>query len=944
MVNAFAGKLLQRGSKIQHQFCVVKQRVIGLCLSALFGFPLSTSAQIVGEPIVHWIGPEVSAGGMLGRCDYATIQEALDDIFDCGIIFPCPLGRNELRLANDYAHSGQVVLNNTVDIVGGYSNCQGAQTGQRQLILADVSPLFVVAPGSGRTSHVLSNLQLSGNVSQSSQGGVIRVDQGQATLTLHNSEVTQGNAIAGGGIYLAGDGNHLELVASEVSSNQAIEGGGIFCTNSGTIAFQSGRIEDNVAALSGGGIHLQAQCRLTGKAPGEDRQILRNRVTDLQRGQGAGIYALFSRVELGALLSRTRIEENIIETHRLIGSQDGFKVYQLHDYDAFGDNRGGGVHLEFSDGVFYNTWFRGNEAADGGGLSVVGNGNVLVDRTSGPCDVSDTGNSPDCSLFEFNRARGGTDGDGDEGGDGAAVFAQTLGDLSNVDVVRTTIRSNLASCFEGTPPGFTGECNLDQFTNRITSTNIIQGIDLLGGVLLYDNDIGDDEDCRPFPLSNLCFKEGHYVAATDLVVDSTITDNSDADGVYWGFGPIDSERTRPRIPISLVNSIVYDFEADQAGENFRLSSCNVSNFADELDEEADELLLSSANVDPLFRSAQLADYRLRVPESPAIDRCDDADGLASLSYDIVGNPRPLNVGGLSNGPGERDAGAFEAIPDNFINATTDLAIEVRSALPKQTRIGDPHEFSITVNNVGRNAVDGLDVRLDFASAGATLISLIGALGFEANGDPVEVWDCDVPTASCDYRLPTLTVAGQTTPITAVFEFGIEGLRQVSAEVVNGDGSQTDLVAANNVDSDQVVVGPGADLRVVVANESGNEVAIGQQHKFAVTVINNGPENADQLQVGLDAGANGTIVSFLAPNWRCDTATATCTFDNPIFPASTSAALVAFITYAAPGTASPSAAVFATTPADPQPGDNFDSAEVTVLADGLFSDGFEAPDP
>ncbi len=91
------------------------QRTLGLITALLLTAP--SWAQVVVPPIVHWIGPDVV--GEDATCDYATIQEALDDIFDCGI-FACPSGRNELRLSADYVHSGQVVVSDSFDIQGGY--------------------------------------------------------------------------------------------------------------------------------------------------------------------------------------------------------------------------------------------------------------------------------------------------------------------------------------------------------------------------------------------------------------------------------------------------------------------------------------------------------------------------------------------------------------------------------------------------------------------------------------------------------------------------------------------------------------------------------------------------------------------------------------------------------------------------------------------------------
>jgi hypothetical protein len=495
------------------------------------------------------------------------------------------------------------------------------------------------------------------------------------------------------------------------------------------------------------------------------------------------VYALSSNIELGALFSRTRIEENIVNA-----------LPPLHNYDLPGDNRGGGVHLDSSNANFMNTWFRGNEAADGGAISAVGNSQVLVDRSSGPCFSTDTGNSADCSLFEYNRARGGTRSDGDdEGGDGAVIFlSESLGFEPVAAINRSTWRFNAAGCYEIDPPLFTGECDLDSATG-ISSTSIAQGIFdstqalVLRGNVIYQNDIGDDDDCTVFS----CLKFGHHIARVGLFSENTTYGNLDADRLYSGTG-VSGQGV-------VVNNIISDPASDTMTGSVAVASCNVTNFAEVLNNFASSIPIGNVDLDPQFIDPANEDFRITVPSSPAIDRCDDANDLASLSYDILGTPRPLNISATTNGPGERDVGAFEAKPPGYVNNSIDLESSIESDAPKTAEVFETHQFTASVRNTGRNGTTLFNLAFDFP-AGGTVASLTSAN--DINGNPG--WDCNPSAAECS-ALSNLSPGGTTPPITLNIQFDTPGLKTVSAHVQMLDSTLLELTPDNNIDGDTVTI-------------------------------------------------------------------------------------------------------------------------------------------
>lgn len=920
--------------------------LLGLAVSA------NAAAQLVPGTAV-WVGPEQTSGpNGESPCDYPTIQAAIADAFGGG---EPPF---TINLSQNYGHSGPIRIEQDVAIVGGYQRC-GSTISNPPLIKGLGSPgrgqpLVEVDPGDREIFVTFRNVRLNGSLSRVPRGGVMLVQPGDAQVTLVNSFVSNGRAGRGGGIHLEGGGNLLTLIDTTIENNRADFGGGLSCVSFGVIDFQSGAIQDNLAQRQGGGVVLASGCELRGTQARRNRSILRNRVEDIQFGRGAGIFAIQSLVELGAPLSRTMIRQNVVRTNELL---DGFPTrdesYRLHRYDLPGDNHGGGVAAEGSELSFLNVWFQGNEAADGGAIALVGDGSLYVDRSSATCDVSGS----DCSVFEFNRARGGREGETDEGGDGAAIFAgpsQQGRRPERVAIYRSVIRYNAASCFQAVGNEQTGECNLnfDGLGAEGKSDSSVVRVDAqfaveVKGNLVYGNDVGDDDDCNVA----VCDKEGELMVLTSpneigrpLVSENTFSENRDADAVF-------SERfgTAGRgFEIRLVNNVIDESEVDElvnsgdftGGDRIELASCNVTNFTDEMALSGAAIPIPNVDADPRFINPNLDDepftnFQL-APDSPAIDRCDDGDGLASLTYDLNGDKRAVD---LSDGERERtrDAGAFERRGRGFPR-TADLDIRVRSDLPKTVGLNVPHRFTIDVANLGRTRVGELTARVPVIGGGARIVRIAGAPTLS------EFWDCSPVGVRCTWRSNNgfeLEPGDRTSELYLDVAFAEPGRQTIIFETAVEDETIEELRPENNRDEDVVTVGPGADLKLGLSVLGEAEVEVGDTVRLFARVDNFGPTSTEGVAVrfGLPPGSEMLQLNDDSGDWSCDFDTAQCELAVPIEVLGVRG--FSFdLRLDRPGAATVIAETPPGTAGDPDGTNNVDSADIQVGADLIFADGYE----
>lgn len=580
----------------------------------LMGFAAPALGQIIIPPTVVWVGPE-------DECDFTSIQEWLDQP-PCPFC-PPPLGGLQLRLSDNYQHSGNFEINSSVSIIGGFPACgEPSVLGNRKFLSSTaLGPLITLhGPINNPIRVTLGGLDLVGSNSTSPLGGVLKLEGG-VNLELQNTHVRAGRAIQGGGVAITGDNNRLTITFdSEIRNNHVVQdGGGIWCEDGGVIDFQEGSISANSANTRGGGIGLN-DCVLTGLALNKTRRVTDNQVTRNavpsdpdEPGLGGGIYVrgANARVELGGILTRTRIENNAVD-HKTGDPPDLMHV------------SGGGLHAEESARVILrNVEFFDNQAPHGGGLSV-NDAMVDIDRTSGPCLAS---RDSECSAFIGNKASNFEEAALNLHGTGAAILAAGAKPLT---VRRSTFREN-----ESFPAhGLAGP-----FGSLIETTGDFNGRIVFAQNLAFINDLDGSTGNYYFHLRTLGTAGVRFLQNTVAFNESV--------AALLRFGE--------DAPFEAVGNILW--EPDTGKMSFQdvpaaLSACNVL-------EKSLPAAVNQSNTteDPGFVDFSTADFHL-APGSPAVNRCDDRDGRLTAGFDIEGRARPSSNGG---NPllGNYDSGAFE---------------------------------------------------------------------------------------------------------------------------------------------------------------------------------------------------------------------------------------------------------------------------------------------
>lgn len=157
---------------------------------------------------------------------------------------------------------GNVTLSSTIDIdnhsvelVGGFPDCTAASPGPgRSSVTMTADPGFWIHGGTTSRNVTIAGFQII----RSGAGGRIIDAQGPALVWIENTFLSNGAAINGANIRMAGDVIlYLGAGASVYSGDATGNGGGIHCSGGGTILATGGsRIGDNTAAFDGGGVYM----------------------------------------------------------------------------------------------------------------------------------------------------------------------------------------------------------------------------------------------------------------------------------------------------------------------------------------------------------------------------------------------------------------------------------------------------------------------------------------------------------------------------------------------------------------------------------------------------------------------------------------------------------------------------------------------------------------
>ena len=374
---------------------------------------LSPCAGILVMLILAASAPGVSAAtftvGADVACDYSDLNIAL-----LATIINGP-GPDLIRVATNQTYAGEFLIDNqSVSIVGGYSNCSDTTATGRTVISRafDERAFRISGTTNGVRTIELVNLDIRFDGAISAvldYGGTIHITGGHLVY-LQNTNVDGGTAARGGGIWV--DNSILILIdgSSVVFNHATIEGGGIACTgSSATVALTSATIANNNADF-GGGLHLSDGCTLNDFSGGGLEGVILN-TADVN---GGGIWAGGgAKVNLiGASAHPALVNDN--------DAQRGAGIFVTGTGTLLGITDS---HVTANDATLF-----------GGGIFAESSAQATMERTLG----ADCHDPDDCSKLGSNTAAGSSGG--------AALYIDSG---ANVKIRQTKITGNVATDFLG---------------------------------------------------------------------------------------------------------------------------------------------------------------------------------------------------------------------------------------------------------------------------------------------------------------------------------------------------------------------------------------------------------------------------------------------------------------------------------------------------------------
>ncbi len=578
-------------------------RLRGIWVVLIAAGLLLPSLNAHAEPNVIRVGH-----GLDPACDY-------DDIH--GAMIAAALDGNsttEIRLAmnNSYFDTATNISDQSVDLIGGYSDCSDDDPGTAQTILygvAGTGPPIIVAENGTSTRHqvLLKNLILRESTSGADGGGVMLT--GNLDVVFDYVDVTENSALRGGGVFIDGNGDDIDVLFtnfSEVSFNTATDGGGVFCIDHATVLFEDGAIAFNEAGTDGGGVFVAEHCHFTSQAGGFLQGIFYNQANS----DGAGVYAGHAETWIPGEDYDIRFDmRNNSSSPALLVANECMGTCSGGGVTGFGPS----VRMEF-----VNTVINGNSARFGGGVFLYF-GAELVMRAAGRCSAGSV-----CSGITNNVA-GPDDSFGWGGGISIANGAQAW-------ISRTEISGNSAD-----------QSSAIRVQGFMTGTAVPAR--LFGeGLLIVENSGADD-----VIFSNM--------SAETTLAYVTISDNRDQ------LRSIEIEDAT----LSLFSSIVWDDYGNRDTSVFLTDG--LSNLTVDLlmAHEVDSVPFNSRayQLQPGFVDPDGDDYRLG-SGSLAIDR-GDVTVYVPQYFDMEGQARGFDDGGTVNIFGTFDLGADEYVYSDIFN-------------------------------------------------------------------------------------------------------------------------------------------------------------------------------------------------------------------------------------------------------------------------------------
>lgn len=511
-------------------------------------------------------------------CAHPTIQSAVDAIADGG--------SGVLRLRTATYSESVLIGNKTIEIIGGHDNCSSATPTAVSAINGGNSPAVSLIASTGAHTLTLTNTDAFNGTGGSllPGGGVSLVSSGgAASLAMNNSWVYSNSGPYGAGVALVEQGAAGgtvtifggSLIQHNVATGSTPRGGGLYCEGSYSITMIGGRINGNVAGVSGsesgrgGGIHLNG-CNMDwyAQSSSDGEGSLRDNIS---HGQGGGLYAT------------SGAQVNLRGAHLSLGGALSTQPLVVRENAALGGGeagRGGGIYATGS-GTRVRL-DRGYLVANSGSIRAGafhagGGAEIIIERSSETCH-----NPRVCSLISSNSGGFGAVGTSDE---------------SSIIIRRTLITNNITT---GPESYFTDLFALG-FNGEIS----------ISDSLIYGN------------TSDAGFTSMGFVSTPTLnIYRSTIAAN-DLDVLMW--------LTTNNMSLSILDSILYQPDAAiSASERPAIVDCVLWS-SEELQPGNARALIA----DPMFLDPDEGLFYLQTG-SPAIDFCEDFGQPPDLEFNPRG--------------------------------------------------------------------------------------------------------------------------------------------------------------------------------------------------------------------------------------------------------------------------------------------------------------------
>jgi len=345
--------------------------------------------------------------GSDAACDINTTSQNIQDAIDTGI--------GEVRIAANGNHNTTVsIVEKSLKLRGGYVDCAAAnndiQTTQTEIIVTfgAVEPAIRISGDTQAYQIEIENLILTGL-----NNSALLIENSHADITLKNMLI-QNNDLAtgliGGGVNVSQGNVSLHIIDSQITQNTATHGGGLFCSGSAAEVVMSGDsgLTLNTTTGKGAGAYITLGCQFSlysgdaNPTPFSSVGIVANIADE----EGGGIY-----VDLGGHVILNGHQDC---TQECIG--DNINPVSVNHNESntgvSGGEPGGGIYMT---GIgtqveIYAGLLLENLSPKGAGVYVNDFASLTVARLSQAC-----WDPVKCNLFTKNRTLGVGGGNGTGG-------------------------------------------------------------------------------------------------------------------------------------------------------------------------------------------------------------------------------------------------------------------------------------------------------------------------------------------------------------------------------------------------------------------------------------------------------------------------------------------------------------------------------------------------